>query len=62
MDPLLKLSDILGADVEVTAITRKLVAKEFDPLGRADTALLMIDYQMKLARQIAFHRFKDALG
>jgi len=25
-------------------------------------ALLVIDYQMKLASQIAFHRFKDALG
>ena len=42
--------------------TRDVDGRPFDPLGRADTAPLMIDYQMKLASQIAFHRFKDALG
>jgi hypothetical protein len=59
---LLELSQILWADVEVTAVTSKLVTKAFDTLGRADTALLMVDDQMKLTSQIAFHRFKDAMG
>lgn len=41
MDPLLELGYVLGADVEVTAVTSELVAKEFDTLGGADTALLL---------------------
>jgi hypothetical protein len=36
----------------LAAVSCKTIAKEFDPLGRADTTLLMINHQMKLASQI----------
>jgi hypothetical protein len=52
LDPLLELSYVLGADIVLAAVSCKTIAKEFDPLGRADTTLLMINHQMKLASQI----------